>query len=53
MANFAWIISMLAMTIAFPTFFIFSATRRRGLLMIALTSVVIAVVAALIAGLAL
>jgi hypothetical protein len=53
MANFAWIISMLAMTIAFPTFFIFSATRRRGLLMVALTSVVIAVVAALIAGLAL
>ncbi|MGM8849260.1 hypothetical protein ACUN9V_04570 [Salinicola sp. V024] len=53
MANFAWIISMLAMTIAFPTFFIFSATRRRGLLTIALTSVVIAVIAALIAGLAL
>ena len=53
MANYAWIISMLAMTVAFPTFFAFSATRRRGLLGVALTSVVIAVIAALIAGLGL
>ncbi|WP_157958550.1 MULTISPECIES: hypothetical protein [Salinicola] len=53
MANYAWILSMLAMTIAFPTFFIFSATRRRGLLVVALTSVVVAVIAALVAGLAL
>lgn len=51
MANYAWIISMLAMTIAFATFFIFSATRRRSLLVIALVSAAIAVIMALIAGL--
>ncbi|WP_162619845.1 hypothetical protein [Salinicola acroporae] len=51
MANYAWVISMLAMTVAFPTFFLFSATRRRSLLVIALVSVVTAIVTALIAGL--
>ncbi|WP_277354937.1 hypothetical protein [Salinicola salarius] len=42
---------MLAMTIAFITFFTFSATRRRVLLVTALTSAVIAVIMALVAGL--
>ena len=51
MANYAWIISMLAMTIAFITFFTFSATRRRVLLVTALTSAAIAVIMALVAGL--
>ena len=44
MANYAWTISMLAMTIAFITFFTFSATRRRALLVTALASAAIAVV---------
>lgn len=51
MANYAWVISMLAMTIAFATFFMFSATRRRGLLATALISAAIAVITALVAGL--
>ncbi|GHB07859.1 hypothetical protein [Salinicola rhizosphaerae] len=51
MANFAWVVSVLSMTIAFATFFTFSATRRRGLLITALTTLAIAIIAALVAGL--
>ncbi|WP_157958861.1 MULTISPECIES: hypothetical protein [Salinicola] len=50
-ANIAWIISTLAMTIAFATFFVFSATRKRGLLAVALVSAAVAFFAGLTAGL--
>ncbi|WP_162619511.1 hypothetical protein [Salinicola peritrichatus] len=50
-ANIAWVVSMLAMTIAFATFFAFSATRRRGMLIAALGSAGAAVAAALTAAL--
>lgn len=50
MANFAWVISVVAMTIAFATFFSFSATRRRNLLYITLVLLAITVIAALVAG---
>lgn len=50
-ADIAWVISIVAMTIAFATFFTFSATRRRGMLVAALGSAGVAAVSALIAGL--
>ncbi|WP_251976520.1 hypothetical protein [Salinicola avicenniae] len=50
MANYAWVISMVAMTVAFPTFFLYSATRRRGMLPTALTAAAVAIIAALVAG---
>ncbi|WIX34453.1 MULTISPECIES: hypothetical protein [Salinicola] len=52
-ADIAWIISTLAMTIAFATFFVFSATRRRGLLVATLVLAGVAVCAGLTAGLGL
>lgn len=50
LANFAWLVSVVAITIGFATFFFFSATRRRSLLVTALVSAGIAVIASLIAG---